>query len=117
MKAEQEFARFTDAVNTGIRKAAQQILEQARNFPAPCGCTPKVRCDRHCRVKIRLRVDDDGRAWVGECNGGGRNGHVFGHTDSRVWCLSLPALHKVAAEHIMDHRTRNESADRGQANG
>lgn len=106
MAEQTEMQRFTEAVNVGIRKVAQQILDQARNLPAPCGCTPKVRCDRHCRVKIRLRVDDDGRAWIAECNGGGRDDRVFGHRDSRVWCLSLPALHEVAAEHIREHRAR-----------
>lgn len=106
MAEQTEMQRFTNAMNTAICKAAQQLLEESRNLPAPCGCTPKVRCDRHCRVKIRLRVDDDGRAWVAECNGGGRNGQVFQHGDSRVWCLSLPSLHKVAAEHVREHRSR-----------
>lgn len=93
------------AVAGAIRKAAAELLEQSRSLPAPCSCTPAVRCDRHCRVRIRLRVDDV-RGWVAECNGGGRPGRVFGHGDSRVWCLSLSALHEDGAEHIREHRAR-----------
>jgi len=97
---------FNDVVSAAIRKVAQQLRENALNIPAPCGCTRQARCDRHCRVKIRLRVDEEGRAWIAECNGGGRSGRVFGHGNSRVWCLSLSALHEDGAEHIREHRAR-----------
>lgn len=92
------------AIRAGSRRAAVKLSEDA--LPAPCVCNPKTRCDRHCRVKIRLRVDDDSRAWVAECDGGGRHDHIFGHGDSRVWCLLLPPLHTLATEHIAAHRAR-----------
>ncbi|WP_026923305.1 hypothetical protein [Glycomyces arizonensis] len=87
-----------------IRRASGLMLEQSKNLPAPCGCAPKTGCDRHCRVKIRQQIDDDGRAWVAECDGSGPGGHIFRHGDGRVWCLNLPALHKAATEHVAEHR-------------
>lgn len=34
-------------VSNAIRKAARQLLEDAKAIPAPCGCSPLGTCDRH----------------------------------------------------------------------
>jgi hypothetical protein len=88
-----------NAVNTALRNAARELLEQSRSIPAPCGCAPQVRCDKHCRVKIQRAHDDGGHpGWVARCNG--RSNGMLCTTGS----ISLPSLHDWATNHIINHR-------------
>jgi hypothetical protein len=86
-------------VRDAISKAARELYEKSKAIPAPCGCTPKARCDAHCRVKIRRAYDDGGyRGWFAKCNG----------TSEVMFCTagsaSLWELHDWATEHVTKHR-------------
>ncbi|HLR94987.1 MAG TPA: hypothetical protein VK053_10705 [Jiangellaceae bacterium] len=86
-----------------VRAAAEEILERSRALPAPCGCTPTARCDRHCRVKIHPTRDLQGhRSWSAECDG--RGNLDYPHDSSRVRCGDLWTLHDWATEHVARHR-------------
>lgn len=100
-----ELGDVTDAARAGLRKAAEELLERSRALPAPCGCAPTVRCDRHCRVKIHPTRDLKGRrSWSAECTGVG--GLDYPHESDRMGCGDLWTLHEWATEHVARHRLR-----------
>jgi hypothetical protein len=97
------------AVAEAMRTAAAELMEKARNSPAPCGCTPKARCDRHCRVRITSRRDEDGDLiWDALCNGGLMEPRcAAAHGD-------LDRVHDWSTGHVTYHRKLSRE---GQANG
>lgn len=105
--ASADLGDVTDAARAGLRKSAEDLLERSRALPAPCGCAPTVRCDRHCRATIRVGPDiGHPRRWFLECNGGGFVDGLDVHKPFRTAGWNLPALHQAATEHVARHRLR-----------
>jgi len=90
---------FNSVMSAAIRKAARQLRETSLNLAAPCGCTPAVRCDRHCRARITTWRDVHGHlTWEARCNGSRGEfqcGAAFGDLDR---------VHDWATAHVIDHR-------------
>jgi hypothetical protein len=101
-------AQSTDALATigaAMRRASAQMIEQTRATPAPCGCAPKIRCDRHCRVKIRYHGSEYGvRYWVASCNGADGDERCR-YAYDRMFCGDLRTLQDWAIAHVTEHRS------------